>query len=92
MCNSHESQGPIAHHHSASMETGADASAHAYTVRGMTCDHCAASVSEEVEQVEGVTGVDVDLPTGRLSVRGGGFDDEAIRAAVDEAGYDVVSA
>ena len=62
-----------------------------YTVQGMTCGHCVMSVTEEVEQVPGVTGVDVDLETGQVVVRGDGFSDEAIRAAVDEAGYEVVA-
>jgi copper chaperone len=46
----------------------------------MSCDHCAAFVTEEVQQVDGVT------------VQGQGFSDEAVRAAVDEAGYEVVGA
>jgi copper chaperone len=62
----------------------------AYTVKGMTCDHCAMSVTEEVEQVPGVTGIDVDLQAGRAVVRGDGFSDEAIREAVEEAGYEVL--
>jgi copper chaperone CopZ len=57
----------------------------------MTCSHCVASVSEEVEQVAGVEGVAVDLDSRRLIVRGSGFADDAIAAAVDEAGYEVVS-
>jgi copper chaperone CopZ len=48
------------------------------------------SVTEEVEQVPGVTGVDVDLETGRVVVRGDGFTDEAVHEAVHEAGYEVV--
>jgi copper chaperone len=63
-----------------------------YTVKGMTCEHCARSVTEEVEQVPGVAGVDVKLETGRVVVRGQGFSDDAIREAVDEAGYEVVTA
>lgn len=62
-----------------------------YTVTGMTCQHCVASVSEEVSEVEGVEGVDVDLPSGRLSVSGGGFSDEAVAAAVREAGYEIAA-
>jgi copper chaperone CopZ len=61
-----------------------------YAVKGMTCDHCAMSVTEEVEQVRGVEGIDVDLQSGRLGVRGEAFSDEDIRRAVDEAGYEVV--
>jgi copper chaperone len=61
-----------------------------YAVKGMTCGHCAMSVTEEVEQVPGVTRVHVDLETGRVVVRGDGFSDTAIRDAVHEAGYEVV--
>jgi len=46
---------------------------------------------EEVLQVAGVKAVDVDLDSGRLTVAGETFDDAAIRAAVDEAGYVVAS-
>ena len=60
-----------------------------YTVTGMTCSHCVASVREDVSEVAGVETVDVDLTSGRLSVGGTGFDDDAVRAAVAEAGYQV---
>jgi copper chaperone CopZ len=56
----------------------------------MTCAHCVASVTEEVSEVPGVTGVDVDLPSGRVAVRGEGVDEEAVVAAVAEAGYKVI--
>lgn len=62
-----------------------------YTVSGMTCAHCVTSVREEVSEVEGVVGVDVDLASGRLTVSGEGFTDDAVRRAVAEAGYGVVS-
>jgi copper chaperone CopZ len=62
-----------------------------YTITGMTCDHCVASVREEVSEVDGVRAVDLDLPSGRLSVSGEGFSDAAIAAAVEEAGYEVAS-
>ena len=39
-----------------------------YTVTGMTCRHCVASVTEEVGEIAGVTGVDVDLETGAITV------------------------
>ncbi|HYH33596.1 MAG TPA: heavy-metal-associated domain-containing protein [Nocardioides sp.] len=61
-----------------------------YTVTGMTCDHCVASVREEVGEVPGVSDVDVDLASGRVVVRAESpVDDAAIRAAVEEAGYQV---
>ncbi len=58
-----------------------------YDVTGMTCGHCARAVTEEVETIEGVTAVAVDVEAGRVTVEGGGFTDEQVAAAVDEAGY-----
>jgi copper chaperone len=61
-----------------------------YTVVGMTCGHCVSAVTEEVSQVAGVTGVDVDLASGGLTVTSeAAVDDTAVRAAVEEAGYEV---
>ena len=60
-----------------------------YTVSGMTCGHCTASVTDEVKEVAGVVDVQVDLPTGRLTVSGD-VDPDAVAAAVAEAGYAVV--
>jgi copper chaperone len=61
-----------------------------YTVTGMTCGHCVASVTEEVSQVPGVTAVDVDLASGGLTVTSEApVDEAAVRAAVEEAGYEV---
>ena len=57
-------------------------------VEGMTCEHCVRSVTEEVGDVAGVESVAVDLPSGRLTVVGA-VDVDAVRAAVDEAGYAV---
>ncbi|GAA3423789.1 heavy-metal-associated domain-containing protein [Streptosporangium sandarakinum] len=63
-----------------------------YTVNGMTCGHCVSSVSEEVGQVPGVTGVDVDLATGAMTVTSDApVDAAAIAAAVKEAGYEVTA-
>jgi copper chaperone len=61
-----------------------------YVVAGMSCSHCALSVREEVSEVSGVSSVDVELASGRLSVTGTQIDDDTIRAAVAEAGYQVV--
>ena len=59
-----------------------------YTVTGMTCGHCVASVTEEVQEVPGVQDVDVVLETGSLTVTSSQpVDDSAVRAAVEEAGY-----
>ena len=62
-----------------------------YTVTGMTCAHCVLSVREEVSEVAGVTDVDVDLASGRLTVSGSDISDDAVKAAVAEAGYGVAS-
>jgi copper chaperone len=48
--------------------------------------------TEEVQQVDGVTAVVVDLEAGRVTVRGRGFSDDAVGAAIDKAGYEVVGA
>lgn len=60
-----------------------------YTVTGMTCSHCVASVQEEVSEVAGVTGVEVDLDSGRLTVSGDAVPDSAVASAVTEAGYEL---
>lgn len=66
------------------------ASTREYSVAGMTCSHCVASVREEVSEIDGVESVEVDLASGRLAVTGEGVSDEAVAAAVAEAGYEVV--
>jgi copper chaperone CopZ len=63
-----------------------------YTVRGMTCDHCALSVQEEVSEVAGVGSVVVDLADGRVEVAGTNVSDDEVRAAVEEAGYELAGA
>ena len=62
-----------------------------YTVQGMTCSHCVLSVGEEVSDVARVSAVDVDLASGRMTVTGPDIDDDAVRAAVAEAGYEVAA-
>jgi copper chaperone CopZ len=59
-----------------------------YTVTGMTCGHCVASVTEEVQEIAGVTDVQVDLATGNLRFTSEQpVSDADVRAAVEEAGY-----
>lgn len=60
----------------------------AYTVPGMSCGHCERAVRSELGQVEGVESVEVDLETKLVTVRGRDLDDAALRAAIDEAGYE----
>ena len=59
-----------------------------YTVPGMHCGHCEASVTEELSQVTGVEEVEVDLDTKLVLVRGVGLDDATLREAIREAGYE----
>jgi copper ion binding protein len=60
----------------------------AYTVDGMTCDHCVRSVTEEIGSIDGVTEVRVDLSTGGVTVTSEQpLDAAQVRAAVEEAGY-----
>jgi copper ion binding protein len=62
-----------------------------YTVSGMTCGHCVGSVKEEIGNIAGVTAVDVDLASCRVSVTSDApVSATDIAAAVDEAGYAVV--
>jgi copper chaperone len=61
---------------------------HGYTVSGMSCGHCAQSVTEELAAVPGVTEVSVDVETGRVTVKSTeALAEDAVRAAVEEAGY-----
>lgn len=59
-----------------------------YTVPGMHCGHCKAWVTEELSALEGVESVGVDLDTKLVVVTGSGLDDAALRAAIEEAGYE----
>jgi len=63
-----------------------------YAVRGMTCGHCVKSVSAEVGALPGVSPVDVDLASGAVTVTSEqSLDTDVVRAAVDEAGYELVA-
>ena len=59
-----------------------------YTVTGMTCGHCVASVTEEVSELPGVSDVQVDLASGRVTVTSDApLGADQVRTAVEEAGY-----
>jgi copper chaperone len=63
-----------------------------YTVTGMTCGHCAASVTEEISELAGVETVDVVVETGAVTVTSAApLDPAAVQAAVEEAGYQLTS-
>lgn len=61
-----------------------------FTVPGMTCGHCKMSVEGEVGKVAGVASVAVDLDSKLVTVHGEALDRDAIVAAIDEAGFEVV--
>lgn len=64
-----------------------------YVVTGMVCQHCVSAVTKELSAIAGVTDVQVDLATGRVSITSitsdVALDDAAVRAAIDEAGYEL---
>jgi copper chaperone CopZ len=59
-----------------------------YRVPGMSCEHCETAVTRELSSVPGVESVAVDLGTKLVAVSGRSLDDAALRAAIDEAGYE----
>jgi copper chaperone CopZ len=59
-----------------------------YTVWGMHCTHCKSAIETELDAVVGVDSVDVDLESNMVTVHGSQVDDEAVRAAIAEAGYE----
>jgi copper chaperone len=65
---------------------------HKYTVTGMTCQHCVNAVTEEISEIDGVRTVEVDLATGKVVVLSDQpLTDDAVSAAVTEAGYTLAS-
>ena len=72
------------------MSSQQSTSTQTFTVTGMTCGHCVASVTEEVSELAGVENVDVDLASGAVTITSTTpLEDDAVRAAVEEAGYAV---
>ena len=66
---------------------------HTYTVTGMTCAHCVQAVTGELTALPGVADVRVDLGTGAVTVISAQpLADDDVRAAVDEAGYELANA
>lgn len=64
-----------------------------YLVKGMTCGHCVNAVTAELSSITGVDTVAVDLATGEVTVTSEQpLDETEVRAAVDEAGYELVNA
>ncbi|MEV8522769.1 MULTISPECIES: cation transporter [unclassified Streptomyces] len=62
-----------------------------YKVSGMSCGHCEGAVSGEISEIEGVTSVKAVASTGEVTVISAApLDEEAVRAAIDEAGFELV--
>jgi copper chaperone CopZ len=61
------------------------------SVPGVSCEHCRTAITAEVSRVAGVSSVAVDLERKQVVVGGADLDGAAVRAAIDEAGYDVAS-
>ncbi len=59
-----------------------------YTVPGMHCGHCEASVKRELSSLPGVESVDVDLDSKRVDIQGQDLDDARLREAIQEAGFE----
>ncbi len=62
-----------------------------YSVPGMSCGHCRTSITSEVSTVAGVESVEVDLDVKTVTVTGESLDEQAVIAAIDEAGYEVAA-
>ncbi len=64
-----------------------------FRVTGMSCDHCVRAVTAEISALAGVSGVDVELSSGIVTVAADRvLPDAEVAAAVDEAGYELVAA
>jgi copper chaperone len=59
-----------------------------YTVPAIHCGHCAAAIKQEVSGIAGVHAVDVDLDAKLVTIRDEALSDEALREAIEEAGYE----
>lgn len=58
-------------------------------VEGMTCGHCEKAVKNALMELGEVQEVEVDLSTGKVVVKGDNLQDEPIKAAIVEAGYQI---
>jgi copper chaperone len=70
------------------MHAGQRAEGKTFVVPGMTCENCKRAVRDELVEVPGVASVDIDLVSKRVVVRGDALNDAALRAAIDDAGYE----
>ncbi|MBV1820613.1 copper ion binding protein [Bacteroidales bacterium MSK.15.36] len=59
-------------------------------IEGMSCGHCVKAVKEALKELDGVKSVVVDLEGKKAVVEGDNLDDNKIKEAIDEAGYDII--
>jgi copper chaperone CopZ len=77
--------------HDGTAEVQVGAVTEVYEVKGMTCGHCEGAVSEEISGIAGVISAKAEAATGRVTVTSTApLAEDAVRAAVDEAGYELV--
>jgi copper chaperone len=62
-----------------------------YSVPDISCAHCRTAITSEVSSVAGVETVEVDLDAKTVTVTADPLDEQAIIAAIDEAGYEVAA-
>ncbi|MBH5132153.1 heavy-metal-associated domain-containing protein [Streptomyces sp. PU10] len=75
----------------AQTDTAQDSVTTVYKVSGMSCGHCEGAVSGEISEIAGVGSVQAVASTGEVTVVSEApLDDAAVRAAVDEAGFELV--
>ncbi|SCG81764.1 Copper chaperone copZ [Proteiniborus sp. DW1] len=60
------------------------------TVEGMSCQHCVKAVKNALSELEGVKSVEVDLDTKKVEIEGDNLQDELLKSAIEDAGYEVV--
>lgn len=89
-----QTDAPVSAHATSTTATSTTATTTDYLVQGMTCGHCVASVTEELTALDGVQSVAVELDAAgasRVTVAANApLSIDAVRAAVDEAGYSLV--
>ena len=61
------------------------------SIEGMHCQHCVAAVTEALKAVSGVSSVNVSLEQNNAVVEGASLDDAALKAAVEDTGFDVTA-
>lgn len=61
------------------------------SIEGMSCEHCVKAVTNALKEVDGVEDVRVSLEAKNAVVKGENLDENKLKEAVEEAGYDVVS-